>query len=113
MFKSLCVENLWDAFGNGKHRRYIAIPDVCSSLNDRVTEALPAFHALTGSDVTSFFAGTSKKSAYEKWQQDPNLTNVLLKLMETPEDLNNEDVSVNERYVISLYSAICPHSEVN
>lgn len=28
--------------------------------------ALPAFHALTGCDNTSFFSGTGKKSAYSE-----------------------------------------------
>ena len=75
--------------------------------------ALPAFHALTGCDNTSFFSGTGKKSAYAKWCTRPDLTTALCHLMQRPLTLSSEDIQVIESFVISLYSASCPLTEVN
>ena len=71
------------------------------------TKALPAFHALTGSDNTSFFSGTGKKSAYAKWSTRPEFTATLCHLMDKPETPSSDDIAVIESFVISLYSVTC------
>ena len=50
-------------FGTGRKMRYIPIHDICSAMSLSKQQALPAFHALTGCDNTSFFSGTGKKLA--------------------------------------------------
>ena len=57
------VEELWVAFGTGKHFRYIAAHATASSLVADKSRALPAFHALTGCDTVSFFGWKGKLKA--------------------------------------------------
>ena len=76
-------------------------------------KALPAFHALSGSDNTSFFSGTGKKSAYAKWSTRPELTTTLCHLMDKPETPSSEDTTVIKSFVISLYSMYCTLTDVN
>ena len=65
--------------------RNISIHDICSTMYSAKSKALPAFHALTGSDSTSFFSGTANKSAYANWSTLPELTTTLCYLMDKPE----------------------------
>ena len=50
------VEELWVAFGTGKHFRYTAAHAIASSLGADKSRALPTFHAVTDCDTVSFFA---------------------------------------------------------
>ena len=52
---------LWVAFGTGKHFRYIPIHEIVACLGPERSEALPLFHAYTGCDTVSAFAGRGKK----------------------------------------------------
>ena len=76
-------------------------------------KALPAFPPLTGSDNTSFFSGTGKKSAYATWSTRPELTTTLCHLMNKPETPSSDDIAVIESFVISLYSVSCTLMDVN
>ena len=42
--------------------RYIPLHEISTKVGPKICKALPAFHALTGSDATSAFAGVGKKS---------------------------------------------------
>ena len=100
-------------FGKGKKIRYISIHDICSAKSPVKTRALPGFHALTRCDNTSFFSGTGKKSAYLKWATRPELTTTFCHLKERSLTHPSEDIKVFESFVVSLYSATCPLTEVN
>ena len=78
-------------------------------------KSLPAFHVLTGSDNTSFFSSTGKKSAaaYAKWSTRPELTTTLCHLMDKPETPSSDGIAVTESFVISLYSVSCTLTDVN
>ena len=54
------VEELWVAFGTGKHFRYIAAHAIASSLGADKSRTLPAFHAVTDYDTVSFFGWKGK-----------------------------------------------------
>ena len=54
------VEELWAAFGTGKHLRYTAAHAISSSLASDKSRALPAFHAVTDCDTVSFFCWNGK-----------------------------------------------------
>ncbi len=112
-FTEIGAEKLWVSFGMGKKLRYISIHDICSTMSPAKARALPAFHALTGCDNTSFFSGTGKKSAFLKWATRPELTTALCYLMDRPLALTSADIEVFESYVVSLYSSTCPLMEVN
>ena len=49
--KKLEVEELWVAFGIGKHLPYLPIHKIASSLTTQKCEGLPFLHALTGCDT--------------------------------------------------------------
>ena len=57
------VEELWVAFGTGKHFRYNAAHAIASSLGADKSRALPAFHAVTECDTVSFFGWKGKLKA--------------------------------------------------
>ena len=54
-FSDIGADKLWVSFGIGNKLRNISIHDMCSTMSFAKAKALPAFHALTGSDP-SFLA---------------------------------------------------------
>ena len=103
-FSDIGADKRWISFGIGNKLRNISIHDICSTMSSTKAKAPPAFHALTGTDNTSFFSGTGKKSAYAKWSTRPELTTTLCHLMYKPETPSSDDIAVIENFVISLYS---------
>ena len=57
------VEELWVAFGTGKHFRYAAAHAIASSLGADKSRALPAFHAVTECVTVSFLGWKGKLKA--------------------------------------------------
>ena len=55
------VEELWVTFVVGKHLRYLPIHKISSSLTIQQCEGLPFFHAVTGCDTVSYFAGQENR----------------------------------------------------
>ena len=53
----LQLRELWLDFGVGKSHRMIPAHSIAAKLGPEKASALPFFHALTGSDTTSAFAG--------------------------------------------------------
>ena len=66
--------DIWVAFGTGKSFTYLHINDICHSLGKEKSTALPIFHCYTGCDTTSAFCGKGKKSAWEAWTSNPEVT---------------------------------------
>ena len=58
-----------------KKRKYIPVNTVLdrSIMSDELRRNLLGFHALTGSDTTSYFCGISKKSAFKIFKANANL----------------------------------------
>ena len=46
--KEIDVDEVWIAFGTGKHFRYLAMHDIASHLGPPKVKALPMLHARTG-----------------------------------------------------------------
>ena len=92
-FSDIGAYKMWVSFGFGNKLRNISIHDICSRLpmSSAKAKALPACNALTGSDNTSFFSGTRKKSTYAKWSTRPELTNLLCHLMDKPETPSSDE----------------------
>ena len=55
------LEELWILFGSGKNRRYIAAYKIAIQLRRERCMGLRGFHAFTGCDSVSLFAGKGKK----------------------------------------------------
>ena len=64
-----------------------------------VLETLQTFHALTGSDVTSFRSGHSKKTAWKVFEQHHELLKDLGK-----GNLAKETIAETEKFVCRLYN---------
>ena len=79
--------------GTAKKRQYIPIHDIVDHMpyNASARESIPAFHALTGSDTTSYIAGYSKKSAWKTFQAHYHLLENLGKGELTVEMLQNAE----------------------
>ena len=56
-FSDIGADKLWVSFGIANKLRNIPIHDICSTMSSAKAKALPALHALIGSDNTSFFSG--------------------------------------------------------
>ena len=100
----LNVKSLWIAFGTGKQFRYIAVHELSRSLGPHKSRVLPLFHAITGCDTVSSFAGRGKKTAFDTWSSFPQLTSALLDLTAKPSLVNSPTIlPIVERYVVLLY----------
>ncbi|CAH3173624.1 unnamed protein product [Porites lobata] len=63
-YGELGCKELWLRTGSKDRLRYIPLHEISTKVGPKICKALPAFHALTGSDATSAFAGVGKKRAY-------------------------------------------------
>lgn len=62
---------LWMQTGISRKKRYIPVHDI--NLPEAVQSSVLAFHAITGSDSTSQFAGIGKQSAWSTFVKHPQL----------------------------------------
>ena len=94
---------LWLAYGTGKSFRYMAAHQVAASLGPQMSCALSMFHALTGCDIVSTFAGHGKKTAWSTSKSLLELTDALLMLADGPKDIPDDAMNIIERCVILLF----------
>ena len=73
-FSKINPDELWVAVGTGSRFRYIAIHELVAAMNSRQCSTLPVFHATTGCDTVSSFAGRGKKTTWETWKVFPEVT---------------------------------------
>ena len=100
----LRCEKQYIAFGAGKFFRYIDTTSIAETLGAQKCKALPAFHALTGCDTTSSFAGRGKHTAWITWKMLPDITPALCTLAHAPtRDSIRELLPPFERFVVLLY----------
>ena len=111
--KKLEVEELWVAFGVGKHLRYLPIHKIAGSLTTKQCEGLPFFHALTGCDTVSYFSGKGKKTAFQAWKCYPEVTEVFCALSLPQATLSEKQFRVLKRFMVIMYSRTSPHQDVN
>ena len=104
---------LWIAYGTGKHLRYIPAHHIATSLGAEKARALPMFHAFTGCDTVSSFAGRGKKTAFDTWKSFDAVTSVFANLVTRPGCFNDESMSVLESFVVLLYDRTSTETTVN
>jgi hypothetical protein len=105
---------LWIAFGTGKSFRYLCINDMFSVLGPVRAESLLFFHAFTGCDTVSCFAGHGKKSAWETWNVFPEVTQAFQALSTQPTEANLMLVLPTlERYIAIMYDRTSNKTCVN
>ena len=74
MSSQLLLDELWIEFGTGKHFRYIPIHQLAANLGEDKSKGLLFFHAFTGCDQVSAFAGIRKTTAWNTWENSPSIT---------------------------------------
>ena len=83
------VDELWLAFGTGKNFRYIAAHELVACLGPEKSKSLPVFHAITGCDTVSAFAGHGKKTAWAVRATFPEVTDAFLDLASVPRAISS------------------------
>ena len=97
------VEELWVAFGTGKHFRYTAAHATASSLSADKSRTLPAFHAVTGCDTVSFFGWKGKLKALNTWTAFPTVASAFLELGTKKANLSQEAFEKTEQFVVFMH----------
>jgi len=109
----IACEELWIAFGAGKHFHYIAAHELAAALGRDKAKALAVFRAFTGCDTTSSFAGKGKKSAWETWSNFPEVTNAFLEMYSHSAELSESCLAAIEHFVVLLYDRRSTSCSVN
>ena len=94
------VDELWRT---GKNFHYIAAHELVACLGPEKSKSLPVFHAITGCDTISAYAGRGKKTAWAVWGTFPEVTNAFLQLASAPRVISSHAMSAIERFVVLLY----------
>ncbi|MEW8545283.1 MAG: hypothetical protein AB2693_17305, partial [Candidatus Thiodiazotropha sp.] len=95
-FRHLLSREIWFKSGTQKKPKFVAIHDI--NLNADMSLTLPAFHALTGCDTVSQFAGHGKVTAWKVYKQ----YNYLLHSLGNG-NLTDEKISNAEKFVCKVY----------
>ncbi|KAG7177456.1 hypothetical protein Hamer_G016752 [Homarus americanus] len=111
--RSEVLDELCLAFGTGKNRRYIAAHQIAKALGPEKSRALPVFHAITGCDTVSAFAGHSKKTAWATWNAFPEVTTTFLSLASSLSELPDGVLSTLKRFIVLLYDSTSTCCDVN
>ena len=104
---------VWLAFRTGKSFRYMAAHQIAASLGPEMSCMLQVFHALTGCDTVSSFAGHGKKTAWSTWKSLPEQTDTLLMLADGPKEIPDDAMKITERFVILLFDRTSTCSKVD
>ena len=110
------LADIWVAFGTGKKYRFYHINNICKSLGEPKSRALPMFHAYSGCDTTSAFNGKGKKSAWRAWQAYDEVTETFVSLAKRPFqllDVDSQQFQKLERLTVILYDKSSPVSSIN
>ena len=100
-FHKMAVTELWIAFGCGKNFRCIAAHDIANFLGPGKARALLAFHAFTGCDTVSFFAGRGKKTAWNTWNAFPEATRAFLAMVDR--QVTEDTFATLQQFVVLMY----------
>ena len=111
--QNISCDELWLAFGAGKHFRYIPAHALAASLGRERSSALPVFHAITGCDTTSSFAGKGKKTAWDTWSAFPEVTDAFVEMYRNMTAVPDSILNVIERFVVKMYDQRSTSCSVN
>ncbi|KAL8561352.1 hypothetical protein ACOMHN_040430 [Nucella lapillus] len=100
-FHRMPCQKVWMKTGTAKQRKYLPVHTIVEHLrlHQDALEALPAFHALTGSDTTSYLAGHTKKTCWVTFKEH----NCLLQCLGEDPDLRDKTIQEAEEFVCKLY----------
>ena len=81
----------------------IAAHELLACLGPEKSKSLPVFHAITGCDTVSAFAGRGKKTAWAVRNTFSEVTDAFLCLASAPKEISAHTTSAIERFVVLLY----------
>lgn len=96
-----CAE-FWFKTGVKDHTRYIPVHAASQELGEKMCRALPAFHAITGCDSTSAFAGIGKKKGWKALLHSEHHQESL-GLLGTEQHLNDNTSTKCEAFICDIY----------
>ncbi|MES9880098.1 MAG: hypothetical protein ABW185_04375 [Sedimenticola sp.] len=97
-FHKMKCQKMWMKAGTAKRRKYIPVHEIRQQLTEPVVDALIPFHAMTGCDTVSYFAGHSKAMAWKVLNTDSDLLKDLGK-----GELTDQKMKDAEKFVCKLY----------
>lgn len=108
------LNELWLAFGTGKHFRFIPAHTIADSLGTEKAKSMLMLHAFTGCDQTSFFVQRGKKTVWETVKNFPKVVEAFVALGKpaTQETLQDH-MSTLEQFVILLYDRTSTSTSVD
>ena len=87
------------------------IHKIITSLTQQQCKAFPFFHSVTECDTVSYFAGKGKKTTFQAWKSNPEVTEIF-RVLSSPQDTVSEEQCPLERFVVVMYNCTCPHQTV-
>ena len=78
------LKELWISYGTGASFKYIPVHLIANRLGDEISLGLLFFHSFTGCDTVSAFFGKGKTTAWETWQNYPEVTFAFQQLSGSP-----------------------------
>ena len=100
---TLGIKEIWVSFGTGKNHRILPTHRYASALGPVRSKSPPIFHALTGSDTTSFFTRHGKKTAWNTWETYLEVTRTFVELASGPSYITDETLATIERFIVLMY----------
>ena len=82
---------------------FLLAHEIARALGPEKAQALPRFHALTGCDMVSCFAGHGKRTAWAVWTALPELTQTLTFLSTAPDHIDEDAMHTIDRFIILPY----------
>lgn len=84
-----------------------------SNIGEKCCQALRGFHALSGCDTVSFFAGRGKLTFFNRWKLYPAATEALIFLSKPQTVIPEEIIQIIEKFVVICYLATSHEESVN
>lgn len=100
--KNLGLQNLWLAYGQGKHTCWIPMHELLESVGLSKASGILYFHAFTGCDVVSAFRGKGKKTAWQTWNVC-DVGETFKELSQFPLSLTDSHIASLEKFVVAMY----------
>ena len=104
-YNQIGCHDMWLKVGTSKNRKYIPVHNVFNNLPDGSHTSLPSFHALTGSDSTSFIAYHSTQTTFDLFMKHHLLLDGLGKHIDPP---SQDVLNAVEKFVCHIY--MVPHA---
>lgn len=101
---SMCQTKVLFATGVGNKRRILDLTALSTSLGEQLSNALTGFHAFTGCDSISSFAGKGKRTCYKALLSNETFLEMFSSLGSS-QDVSDQLMDSIQRFVCALYGS--------